>query len=719
MSTIASLLIHLGVDTRDVKRDTRTVAPSAEAAGAEAGNRFTRGFRRGVAGFGSMVAGVAKTAAVGLAAVGLAAGGIGLQAAAGMQQAQIGFSTLLKDGKKAEAFLGDLQQFAAKTPFEFPGVRDAARQLLGVGRSAQSVIPTLTAFGDASGALGLSQEQFERAMLATTQAISKGKFQAEEILQITEAGIPVWPLLSRAMGKPVAELQKMAEKGKLVAADVLPKLEAQMRKDYGGSMARQSQTLTGLWSTLKDTISIGLGEAILPLAPALGRVASAATALADKGLKRLSAWIEGEGAPLIDALVAKLDGLGSGAAGSGVQWSKLGESLARLGPAVRDLAGSMPALNDVVNVGAIVLRFAADHSDLLAKALPYLAAGFILVKTAQVASNVAAAASIPLRVAEVIVQRRMVQSNLALAAAVQAQTAATVTSAVAETAATAATTAGDVAKKRSIISTIAMRAAAMGAAVASGVWTAAQWALNVALSANPIGLVILAIAALVAGIVLLWRNSETFRTVVLAVWGAVRMAIKATVDWVVGTAWPWLRRAWSAIADAVKIVWTTYTSIWGRVIGFVTGLPGRVTAAARGLWDGIVASARGAINTVISLWNRLDFGMSVSVPSWVPGAGGQRFAIPDLFPDLPMLARGGVITGGGSVVVGDGGGPEIVDLPRGARVTPLPAAGGGGAVTVVLRTKDKAMQWLLDQIEAVVEDHDDRAAAAATAGARL
>jgi phage-related protein len=60
-------------------------------------------------------------------------------------------------------------------------------------------------------------------------------------------------------------------------------------------------------------------------------------------------------------------------------------------------------------------------------------------------------------------------------------------------------------------------------------WVVAQGALNVALTANPIGVVVMAIAALVAGIILAWKHSETFRTVVTSVFSAVGQVVLKVV----------------------------------------------------------------------------------------------------------------------------------------------------------------------------------------------
>lgn len=61
-----------------------------------------------------------------------------------------------------------------------------------------------------------------------------------------------------------------------------------------------------------------------------------------------------------------------------------------------------------------------------------------------------------------------------------------------------------------------------GATIATAAWTAAQWLLNVALTANPIGLVITAIGALVAGVIYAWKKFVGFRAVVMGVWGTLK-----------------------------------------------------------------------------------------------------------------------------------------------------------------------------------------------------
>lgn len=77
--------------------------------------------------------------------------------------------------------------------------------------------------------------------------------------------------------------------------------------------------------------------------------------------------------------------------------------------------------------------------------------------------------------------------------------------------------------------TLAAAAAQKGVAIATSAWSAAQAALNAVLSANPIGLVVLAIGTLVAGIIYAYQNSETFRAICDALWGSIKSL--ATMIW--------------------------------------------------------------------------------------------------------------------------------------------------------------------------------------------
>jgi tape measure domain-containing protein len=205
----------------------------------------------------------------GLAGIGIAAGAAVVQSlklADSLAQSTIAFTQFLGSGKKATQFLNQLQVFAKATPFEFPELVDSSKQLLAFGIASEEIVPILTSLGDAAALTGV---QVADLTSIWGQMEAKGRVANEELLQLTERGIPAYQILAEKMGLTTAEVQKMAEEGKLLSDTTLPKLKAGLDETFGGGMVKQSQTLSGLWSTMKDTLGqLGtrIGEAFTPIA---------------------------------------------------------------------------------------------------------------------------------------------------------------------------------------------------------------------------------------------------------------------------------------------------------------------------------------------------------------------------------------------------------------------------------------------------------------------
>jgi len=95
----------------------------------------------------------------------------------------------------------------------------------------------------------------------------------------------------------------------------------------------------------------------------------------------------------------------------------------------------------------------------------------------------------------------------------------------------------------------------------------------------------------------------------------------------------------------------------------------------KGVFDSLVGIAKAPLNAVISLINKAFSAIgSITIPDWVPKIGGQTFSL----PQIPLLANGGTITASGSAIVGEAG-AELIEMPTGARVTPLEAGSDFGA----------------------------------------
>lgn len=148
--------------------------------------------------------------------------------------------------------MNDLQDFAAKTPFEFPDLIEASQKLLAMGFAADKVRPTLTAIGDAVAGLGGGPGTIDQITRALGQMQAKGKAASQEMMQLTEAGIPAWQMLADKIGVSVPEAMKLVESGAVSADTAIGALVSGMEAKFGGMMAKQSQTFSGMLSTLKD-----------------------------------------------------------------------------------------------------------------------------------------------------------------------------------------------------------------------------------------------------------------------------------------------------------------------------------------------------------------------------------------------------------------------------------------------------------------------------------
>lgn len=176
-----------------------------------------------------------------------------VQAAAQMRQYEIAFQTMLKSTEAGTQMLRDLQQFAAETPFDVPGVVSAGQQLMAFGFKAEEIIPMLTNLGDAASGLGLGTEGVSRLAYALGQMQTSGKLNAQDMMQLTSAGISAWDMLAQAAGKTVAEMKDLCSKGAIDSKAAVQTIIAGMNDQFGGMMAKTSDEVAGLLANIEET----------------------------------------------------------------------------------------------------------------------------------------------------------------------------------------------------------------------------------------------------------------------------------------------------------------------------------------------------------------------------------------------------------------------------------------------------------------------------------
>lgn len=315
---------------------------------------------------------------------------------------------------------------------------------------------------------------------------------------------------------------------------------------------------------------------------------------------------------------------------------------------------------------------------------------------------------------------------------------------------------------------------------AVSVATGVQWAMNAAMSANPIGIIIVGIAALIGGLVALYKNCEGFRNAVntafgtistaakyvweqikivwsavspffTKIWEGIKVAVSVLKVYLIGmfkTAWETIKFCWGNVINFFKTIWETikgifsvvksvlsgdwqgawnaikgivgtwggffsgvwegiknvfgsvgdwfgsvFTSAWemvknafSNVVGFFQGIWDTIknmfTSIGTTIADGISGAFKSVINAVIKfaggLINNFIRGINWAIDkiNTIPGVNISKLTE----ISLPMLAKGGIIRRGGDVIVGERG-PEMLSLPRGAQVTPLPAGATSGGNT--------------------------------------
>jgi hypothetical protein len=341
------------------------------------------------------------------------------------------------------------------------------------------------------------------------------------------------------------------------------------------------------------------------------------------------------------------------------------------------IAGALPLLSPLLQGAATVMQFLADNTGILTALIVALAAGFVIFKTAQVASNIAALGSVPVAAAQAA-------SNFALAGAIRASTVATAGQTGAQRVNNVTRGAGTVAVLRQTVANVASRVALAAGTVATGVATAAQWAWNAALSANPIALVVLAIAALVAGLVWFFTQTEigkaawaSFTQFLSEAWANIQL-VATTVFTAIGEFftgfWEGLK---TAFATAIQFLldlffnftplgilvtkWDEITVFFGgamekigtavstgidTVLAFFTNLPASIVATLGDLGDTLAESGK-------SLMNGFTGGIKDAAGGIGDAVGGALDWAAGFFPNSP--AKRGPFSGTGWRKVGTAG----------------------------------------------------------------
>ncbi len=261
--------------------------------------KFTRGMQRGlrkvnrvidntINGIKRVGATAVKFGAIGIGAI-TASVGLLVREFSKVENAQAAFTPLLGGADKARQAVEAINETAATTPFQFETLAKSVNQLLPVmNGNIGDTIKTVRMMGDAAGGNAQKLESITRGF---TKAMLKGKVDMESLNMIAEAGVPIFTELADSMGTKVSpQFFKMISAGKVTTKQLtsaFQKMTGQGGIFFGG-MEIASKTTTGLFSTLKDNISLTAAELGSVLAPTIKDLIKQATGVA----QRVREWVK-------------------------------------------------------------------------------------------------------------------------------------------------------------------------------------------------------------------------------------------------------------------------------------------------------------------------------------------------------------------------------------------------------------------------------------------
>jgi hypothetical protein len=232
--------------------------------------------KKGFSGVGDVIGKGFKVAAATVAALGTASVAVGAKMLSGAGQVEryaAVLETVTGSAETARQKLAWLRDFAAKTPFELPGLMEAATKLEAYGFSAEKYLSVL---GDTSAALG-------KDVMAAVEALADAT--TGEFERLKEFGVK-----ASADGAKVAfEYVDKSGKQQRVVVDktnremIASTLTALWNERYGGAMERMSTTWEGMWSNMKDAMTKALADAGKDLLP-----------IFKPALEQVTAFLEGE-----------------------------------------------------------------------------------------------------------------------------------------------------------------------------------------------------------------------------------------------------------------------------------------------------------------------------------------------------------------------------------------------------------------------------------------
>jgi tape measure domain-containing protein len=288
MADVKNVLFRIQADTAQLRKELDAIKTGMGSVG-----NATKQVEAQVGGLKKTLAGAAAAfGGISIAASALDFGKGAIQAVADYETVQISLETFLGSAEKAKEVFADLEKFSIETPFTPAQVNNAAKALLAFGEPVDQLQTKLRQIGDVSAATG---KDFNELATIYGKARVQGTLYAEDINQLTEAGVPIIAKFAEQLGVSENQVKKLGSEGKIsfqVFEKAFEQLTAQgAENSFFGLTEKLAQSTAGRLSTLEgnfDQLKRGVGEGLLPVFELLVDGANAVIA----GFQKLPQFIE-------------------------------------------------------------------------------------------------------------------------------------------------------------------------------------------------------------------------------------------------------------------------------------------------------------------------------------------------------------------------------------------------------------------------------------------
>lgn len=418
------------------------------------------------------------------------------------EQAQVAWATILGSQSKASQMMKDIEKYAAETPFSKMGVDAMAKQLTNAGFHGKALFDQLTKFGNMGSAFGIQEDSLKEMVRQYSQVQQAQVAYTEDLNILQDRGIPIFKALGEVMGVPVSQVKKLASEGK-VTSEVYNKAIDSIASHTTGAMENQSKTFSGMMSTLEDNLTMLAGALAKPI------------------FDKMKDNLQG--------LMPKLEEFTTLVGKEGI-----GNAISTMFPQLKPLVGFFTSIANVLTTVVIpsLLNFGgwiASNIGPISFLATTIGGAVLAFKGFMIVKGIVSAFQ---------------EAQLAIALFSMNAEGAT----IAQGAFNGMLTLGE-----TVVALLTGKVTL--AALAQEAW-------NAVMAMNPIGLLVMAIGALVAAFIYFWNTSESFRNFWIGLWDAVKNACI--------TAWNSICTFFTdTIPNAFNSIINFFKSDWKEILLFI------------------------------------------------------------------------------------------------------------------------------------------------------